>query len=297
MEHYDRPPILRKKRIFKIVLMVFLPIFFGSLLFRCLDACIRLPQARKNAQLVSAVIYDVKGDEEYDVHIRYRYNGETYDVLYKSGTTDGSWKDREGQSMTIQIDASRPGMLIERMEINAENTVFALGFFNLWLLPSTIQSRKKWTEVYGNGRNFIQLDLKDCVRRRCLWKWGLLTGAGMIAVRVIFREDIPGWAALLGAVLLLLGLWGMKNYFADLKKISNEEFSILKNTVTEKGTSRSRGSTKFYLKYTNENGSWDAPVSGEEYQAACIGQVRLGVFLPGERRPMLLLTEQVCADV
>lgn len=298
MEHIDKPPILRGKVFFQIALLALILVVSGRSLLASLDACIRLPQARENAELVSAVVRNVErstdsdGDYEYNVYIRYRYEGKDYDVLILSGTKDNSWKDRIGQSLSVRINPDRPGELIDSLEKRAENTVLGLGVFNLWLWIAAMPNRKKWTEDNGHGRCFIQQDLKDCVRRRWLWKWGLLTGTELVVCVLIFHNGIPGWNALLGAVLIWLGLKGFKHRRTDLQKISNEEFDIRNDTLTDKyETLNNNCKKKYCLKYTNENGSWRKTVSRQEYQEASIGQVMQGVYLSGEKRPTLILSE------
>lgn len=297
MERYDKPSVLRQKGFLKIALLALILVVFGKALLGNLGDCIRLPQVLRNAQSVSAVVYNVEcgtdsdGDSECDVYIRYHYEGKDYDVCYLSGTKDNSWANRVGESLSVRINPERPDELIDWIENGAGNMAMALGLFNLWLWPAAMPHRKKWTEAYGHDRYCIQQDLKDCVNRRWLWKWGLMTGAELVVLSVVFLGVIPVWNILLGAVLIWLGFKGFKHARTDLQKISNEEFSIREETLTDKYETIDNDCSKEYcLTYTNESGSWSKVVTPEVYQAAQIGQVKRGVYLAGEKTAMLLLT-------
>lgn len=298
MEPCVKPTVRRGRVLLKYAAMLLLLIFFGGDVLLGLDACRRFSQAQRDAVTVDAVVCSVRqheddeGANEYDVYVRYIYAGGSYEVLYLDDSDDKSWTEKVGQSIALKINPHQPEEIIDRLEAKARGVVMNLWFLNLGLWIWAIPSRKSWTEIYGNDRTVVKKDLENQIRRRWVWKWGVLTGTEMIALNVIFLKVIPVWVLIVGVILLILGVKGGRRYDADLNKVSGDAFRIQTDTLVEKWEDYdSDGGKDYILVFSDGKNTWQKTVSYDEYHSVLPGQTQCVVYLEGETRPTLALMQ------
>ena len=294
MEHCEKPPILKGNVVLKCIAMILLLFFCGRGALMSLYDCIRFSKVQSNAVTVDAVVsnveveFDSEDGNEYDVYVRYTYAGESYEVRYLNDSDEGSWMDKIGQSVSLEINPHRPEELIVVLKSSAQAIALELCLLNLALALWVIPTHKNWTRVYGTGKAFVKKDLEVQLCRRWLWKWGVVTGLELIALPIIFSKVYAFWLMLPGAVFLFLGIKGARRFRADLEKVHNESFTVRDDTLVEKLTeSDGDGGTDYLLVYSNGTDTWKKRVSYRQYLSAQPGQTERVVYLDGETHPIL----------
>lgn len=299
MVRHNKKPGAMVAKVFRLLMVALVLVFGGLGVLSGLDTCAYYKAVQDSAVTVEAVVTKVErfsADDgwEYDVYIRYGYAGENYEVLYLDDTGDGQWKNRLGQTVSVEIDPADPGVVLSVLIASANSMLVYVMIMNMWIFFWPFRARPVWTQTYGCSHEYIQRDLEITLSSRWLWKWGMLSGAEMLVIGSIYADIVGGMMLPCGVLLAFLGLMGCKRFRRDMEKVRNGEFTIREDTLVEKcEESDGDGGLDCFLVYSGDRGTWRKKVSDNEYARSQVGQVKRVIYLDGEKKPTMELPDRV----
>lgn len=286
----ERPERSKDAAILWVMLAVFFLIGTGILVYVGLEGQ-RYLAVEKMGVKVQAEGYkiaevDDDGDTDFELHIRYTYEGKQYSGIYETFNSKQDAQALIGQFVSIQINPEKPSEQLNDIGSNLRFAgLFGSFFWAMGVVFAFRRKRKCCTEVYGWHREYIQMDLNRKLLEDCgVWLAFLSAGLLYLALWQMFPSAM-GDIWILGLGACVIGVLILLNWLSKRHKVREEKYRLSRQTLTNKKIDDSGDTTTYDLYYSDGINSWSRSVSMKRFHSARIGETVEAVILDGKKRP------------
>lgn len=235
----ERPERSKDAAILWVMLAVFFLIGTGILVYVGLEGQ-RYLAVEKMGVKVQAEGYkiaevDDDGDTDFELHIRYTYEGKQYSGIYETFNSKQDAQALIGQFVSIQINPEKPSEQLNDIGSNLRFAgLFGSFFWAMGVVFAFRRKRKCCTEVYGWHREYIQMDLNRKLLEDCgVWLAFLSAGLLYLALWQMFPSAM-GDIWILGLGACVIGVLILLNWLSKRHKVREEKYRLSRQTLTNK---------------------------------------------------------------
>ena len=243
------------------------------------------------AQIVAVEENSTEDSVRYDAIMRYVHQGVTYDVKYRSFSSQHDANALMGTCVTAVVDPQKPEDTLYSIKQRAMSTLSISGVvYVLAVVFFAAPYRKSYVSTYGWRMEMICRDIIQSRRAMpLLLAWPLCFVIIAVCYKNVFLNgDWWGLLFVFPLVFSVIGLIGLILLVRDHRLIQNGAV-ILRRDIFVKKRIRNDGEDgqSYLVTFTNGVDTWEKPVTAKTYAAMQEGDMVDSAYLGNRKKPSL----------